>query len=94
MHVACSCVPCCPSLSPPASLLLHSSTTPTQQLPWSQAPHVHSWLSVREATSGSGVRGLGVMSGATKTLAMGGHGDTLLSGKCILNMTPGSGVRD
>lgn len=50
-------------------------------LPWSEAPHVHSWLDVREATSGSGVRGLGIMSGATKTLAMGGHGDTLLSAK-------------
>jgi hypothetical protein len=41
---------------------------------------VHSWLDVREATTSSGVRGLGVMSGATKMLAMGGHGDTLLSG--------------
>jgi hypothetical protein len=34
--------------------------------PWDEGPHVHSWLVVRRASSGSGVRGLGVMSGATK----------------------------
>jgi len=52
--------------------------------PWVEAPHVHSWLDIRKATTGSGVRGLGVMSGATKVLAMGGHGDTLVSAKDAL----------
>lgn len=50
-------------------------------LPWAQGPHVHSWLTIGRASSASGDRGLGVLSGATKMLAMGGHGDTLVSAK-------------
>ena len=39
-------------------------------LPWGEGPHVHSWLTAHKATSGTGVRGLGVMSGATAQLDM------------------------